>query len=40
MTEKDLINYWRKTAADDFKTATDLFKLKHYNYCLFSVIWL
>jgi len=35
MTEKDLINYWQKTAADALKTAEGLFKLKRYHHCLF-----
>ena len=32
---KSQINYWRKSASMNWQTAEDLFKLKHYDACLF-----
>lgn len=35
MNQKEAINYWIKSSEEDLQTAEDLFKTKHYHYCLF-----
>lgn len=35
MTAKDLIEYWKKGAADDLDTAQELIKAKKYHHALF-----
>ena len=34
-TTKEQIKYWQKSSKRDFKTASELFKLKRYDACLF-----
>lgn len=35
MSEKTIIDYWKKSAEEDLKTAVSLFKEKRYLHCLF-----
>ncbi len=35
MTKKEHIEYWVKTAENDFSTAQSLFDSAHYDWCLF-----
>ncbi|MBM2814139.1 MAG: hypothetical protein HW421_901 [Ignavibacteria bacterium] len=35
MTTIEQIEYWVKTAEHDFKTASGLLEIKHYDWCLF-----
>jgi len=35
MSKEEAVNYWVKSSELDLETAEDLFKTKHYHYCLF-----
>ncbi len=35
MSKEEAVNYWVKSSELDLGTAEDLFKTKHYHYCLF-----
>lgn len=35
MTAKGIVIYWHTSASRDWKVAQDLFRLKHFSYCLF-----
>lgn len=35
MKKEEIINYWVKGSQEDMATAEDIFKMKHYQYCLF-----
>lgn len=35
MSKEEAVNYWVKSSKLDLETAEDLFKTKHYHYCLF-----
>jgi len=33
--KQKIIDYWQKTAENDYKIMLSLYRLKHYSYCLF-----